>query len=116
MKKITKNINQVTKADAISILEFNQLLANWYYNSDATDIKISSEEVGVTPWIHIKDGGRIFNLNSDTKRTAVNKYLNGFCYKDWVIVENRNGKKNKVAFGEQKKNETIIGFYLYVSK
>ena len=116
MEKITKNIKQVKKTDAISIPEFNKLLEDWYLNSDATDSKVSSEEVGVTPWIHIKDGGRIFNLNSDTKRTAVKKYLNEFCDENWVIVENRNGKKNKVAFGEQEKNETITGFYLYVSK
>tara|TARA_B110000285_G_scaffold91732_1_gene105067 strand:- start:776 stop:1117 length:342 start_codon:yes stop_codon:yes gene_type:complete len=113
---MTKKINRVIKANAISIHEFNKLLADWYLNSDETDIKISSEEVGVTPWIHIKDGGRIFNLNSDTKRTAVKKYLDEFCDEDWVIVENRNGRKNKVAFGEQEKNETIKGFYLYVSK
>ena len=95
-------------ADFTKAIELDPNDAEAYYNRGLSKAKLKDYYGAI--------GERIFNLNSDTKSTAVEKYLNEFCDEDWVIVENRNGRKNKVAFGEQEKNETIIGFYLYVSK
>ena len=114
MKKRTYDIMRISRIDAITIHEFNELLLNWYKTSNEQSTKISSERVGVTPWIHISLGENIFRLNSDTTRSAVHYYLTKHIHSEWVLVENRNGRKNKVAFGNETNNESIVGFYLYL--
>ena len=107
-------IRQINKSDAISIPEFNNLLRDWYLNSNEKNIKISSEIIGVKAWVHVKQGQDVFRLNSDTKRTSVKKYLDKYSASDWILVSNRNGKKNKVAFGDEQNYKVISGFYLYL--
>src|SRR5690242_6397719 len=66
-------MKQVSRADAIPKTEFHRRLREWLAADEA---QIGPEEVdGRTSWVHVRDGSRIFGLHADTKRDAVNQYL-----------------------------------------
>jgi len=105
---INKKTNPMTKS------QFNLWLRKW---EDETSEKTVGEfgNYGQTPHIYVKDIGRLFHLNADTKRAGVGEYLkflDSESHLIWEIVPNRNQVLNKVAFGKNK--EIIKGFYLYI--
>jgi len=111
LEKTPEYLDRIARRDAITISKFNDLLKQWFNNS--REPRISEEIVGVRDWIHIKDGKKIYRLNSDTTLCGVKEYLKKYTNSDWVIVENQRGNRNKVAFGTEKKH-IIEGFYLYL--
>lgn len=60
-------------------------------------------------------GGLLCNLDADSTSLGVRDYIGmpaatpGL---EWHVVENRNGTRNKIAFGERRRE--LPGFYLYV--
>jgi serine/threonine protein kinase len=109
------NLQRVGAGEAITKADFHGRLRKWLDETD--DPFVGDSAIGVTPWIHVRDGDARFYLNSDTRREAVTEYLrlvdqdgDGLA---WAVVANRRGRMNAVAYGPE--GIRIKGFYLYLS-
>lgn len=108
-------IKKVESRHPITKIPFQDLLRDWYDNSNEERIGDPNLR-GQLAWIWVIDGTKKYHLNSDTKRVAVKEYLDLIKREgsdiEWQIVLNNRGKLNKVAFGGEK--QTIKGFYFYL--
>ena len=65
----------------------------------------------------MRDQGRAFHLNADTRRQGVLEYLallDADPHVDWHVVPNARGHLDKAAFGPDLR--IIPGLYLYLSR
>jgi hypothetical protein len=95
--------------------EFNQRLRDWL--EKANEERIGPDEAdGRTNWIHVHDGSAAFALHADTKRPAVEWYLEKVSlYGDdllWAVTESQRGNETAVVYGPDRMRNT--GFYLYL--
>lgn len=115
LPKQTMPIRKIAKADAVSRHLLNEMLQQWLRETDEKQIGDESVQ-GRSPWVYIKEGGRVFRVHADTKRSGVKEYLQ--IVKDhepeavWHIVRNQRGRMNSVAFGPELIKPR--GFYLYL--
>jgi len=104
---------RVRKTEAISKGEFHRRLRVWL----ATDEhRIGAEgDYGATGWIFVRDGGSFYKLNADTKRPAVEEYVQNLVLLgedvEWHTVENQKGNMTAIAYGPEQRRNT--SFYLY---
>lgn len=107
-------MQRVTRERPISRREFELALMAWVGRAQPHDTIGDTSRRGQTPWVHVRVDGTDYYLNADSTRAGVSRYL-GLLAVDpvltWVVVANRRGRKNKVAFGPTL--ETIPGFYFY---
>jgi hypothetical protein len=108
-------MERVDRDQALSKTEFHDRLREWLNSNEAM---IGSEDVpGVTSWIYVRDGVAIFALHADTKRPAVEWYLEKVSlYGDdllWAVTESARGNETAVVYGPDKMRNK--GFYLYVA-
>lgn len=97
----------------ISRYEFHIRLREWL--DKTTELSIGGSDVGVQAWIVIRDREHKFQLNADTKREGVEKYL-GLVNKygddlDWTPTVGRGGSKNAIAFGPDQIRPRYFYFY-----
>jgi hypothetical protein len=105
-------VKDTTVANKVELL---QLLQAWLNTSDAP--KISGAKPGRTPWIRMPlDHGRKVEINSDTKRSAVEEYVKNArahgADLPWSVVPNRDGPYNKLVFRADR--EKTPGWYCYL--
>ena len=67
-------MQQVRLADAISKTDFHSRLRAWLTNTDESVIG-DPAVIGVTAWIHVREGDSRYKLHADTRREAVERYL-----------------------------------------
>lgn len=113
MEKKNDYLEKIKRGDAIEAYDFTFLLEKWYNNTNERIGRISTVEFGNQAWIHVIYENNTYHLNADTKREAVKKYLDDCKSLNWNLIDNRRGKRNKVAFGAEE--ITIAGFYLYLA-
>lgn len=106
------HLARVPRKQALSKSEFHERLRDWRGN-DAT---VGPDGIqGRTAWICVHDDSRKFVLNADTKRTAVECYLDIVTRHGddlrWKIVLSQRGKKTAVAYGPEECRAK--GFFLY---
>lgn len=108
-------IRKIAKTDAVSRLQLNEMLQRWIHETNEKQIGDESVQ-GRSPWVYIKEGGRVFRLHADTKRAGVREYLrmaeDHDSEAEWHIFRNRRGRMNSVAFGPELIRPE--GFYLYL--
>ncbi len=107
-------MEKVLRDQALTKVDFHQRLRAWLAN--AGEAMVGPEDVpGVTSWVHIKDGSRVFALHADAKRDAVVHYLQMVTLHGddlaWEIVPSQRGNMTAVAFGPEKLR--YKPFYLY---
>lgn len=116
MGKTVLPMEKVPRSKAIGKKDFHQRLRDWYDNTDDEVIGSGGRYKG-KPWVYVREGSRIFNLNADTGRDAVLEYMKLLDhYGDsisWSPTASERGKMTAVAFGPERVRET--SFYLYVS-
>jgi hypothetical protein len=104
-----------TKVDSVD--ELARLLANWLRTSNGATVG----EVGAfggSPVITVCIGADKFVLNRDTKRAAVEAFLEasarsgGASNLDWYVTENSRGKVNRVTYRSDE--GPTPGWYAYV--
>ncbi|MEI8080722.1 MAG: hypothetical protein WCI74_02630 [Actinomycetes bacterium] len=82
---------------------------------------------GGSPWLRVELGNVIVVLNADTKRSAVQAYLNHCSaagpQSPWLVIENRRGRINKVLFdpvpgpdGRLVPGALVPGWFAYTTK
>ncbi len=94
--------------------ELFQLLERWLRDSSAPTIA-DIDSYGGRAWIWIELGGHSVHLNADTKRAAVQSYLQSNRENPsgpWPVVGNRNGTFNKVLPGPD--STVVRGWYAYL--
>src|SRR5712672_1217629 len=84
--------------------EFHQLLRAWL--SSTSDGVVGAEEVdGRTPWIHVRDGTSTFVLHADTRREAVERYVQLVTLHGdelhWEIAPSQRGNMTAVVYGPE---------------
>jgi hypothetical protein len=102
--------------EALTREAFDALLAEWARARPAEATIGPVGDYGGKAWLHVRDLGRPFHLNVDTRREGVLAYLAMLEVDpalEWHVVPNARGTPNKGAFGPQLR--TIPGFYLYLS-
>jgi hypothetical protein len=108
-------MQKVAKHDAISKRELHLRFRAWLLTDEATIGP--GGEYPKSPYIHVQDDGRMFELDPDTKRKAVDEYM-GIVDElgddlEWKVVANRRGRENAVAFGPNSVRLTNT-LYLYL--
>jgi uncharacterized ferritin-like protein (DUF455 family) len=108
-------MNQVRLGDSISKRAFHSRLRAWLHDTD-DEIVGDPDVIGMTAWVHVRDGHSWYRLHADTRREAVADYLRLVDkYGDdieWSIVANQRGRKNAVAYGPERVRR--VPFYLYL--
>ena len=67
-------MKQIRREEALTKAEFHERLRDWLNSTDES--RIGPEDVdGRTSWVHVRDGADVFGLHADTKRDAVDRYL-----------------------------------------
>jgi len=67
-------MERVDRDQALSNSEFHRRLREWLENTN--EAMIGPEDVpGATSWIHVREGSAVFALNANTKRYAIEGYL-----------------------------------------
>ena len=92
-----------------------ELLATWLERTDAPTVgDIGS--FGGKPWIHAQIGDRQVVVNADTTRAAVQQVVTAWRdgARDWRVVENANGRVNKLLPWPDRK--PLPGWYAYVTE
>jgi hypothetical protein len=95
--------------------ELLELLATWLLQSPAPTIG-DVGSFGGRPWLHIDVGPHAIALNADTKRTAVETFVQ-VNHPDpdqpWRVIANRRGRVNKVL--PYPGSDPLPGWYAYLS-
>lgn len=107
-------MHQIRTKDAVTKSRFHSMLRQWI--EDTNDETIGPEGIrGQTPWIHVRDGSTLFFLNADTRRKAVETYLQFVALHGdniaWTIVPSQRGNMTAVAYGPEVIRHKP--FYLY---
>ncbi|MDF1798672.1 MAG: hypothetical protein P1V81_05815 [Planctomycetota bacterium] len=91
-------------------------LAAWLETSDAPTLDSGAKD-GRTPWAYVRSGTGLFVLHSDTKREAVQRYLQLVAEHGddiaWTIGPSTRGNWTTVRYGPSE--ELLRAFYLYVA-
>ena len=107
---------QVRRGDAVTKSEFHRRLRSWLETTVDTQVGPVGGR-GQTPWVHIRDGSRVFALNADTMRKGIERYLQLVkLFGDdlqWEIAAGQTGKMTSVGYGPDQRR--IQFFYLYVA-
>jgi hypothetical protein len=106
-----------SKLQPLSKAEFHKRLREWVENTNEARVGDPDDD-NRQPCAYVSDGGNVFRLHSDTQRDGVKEYL-ALVSKhgddlEWSIVQNRDGKMNKLAYGPTKKR--LSYFYLYLNE
>jgi hypothetical protein len=104
----------VTKQTLYSKREFFRVLERWLQESTAPTIA-DIDTYGGRAWLQVQIGSQTVHLNADTKRKAVQTYVQrcrGNPDGPWPVVANRNGRVNKVLQGPDSK--VVDGWYAYL--
>jgi hypothetical protein len=118
-------LEKVSRKEAIDRATLHRRLREWVAataRSDVIDptigpISNACGPIGVSAWVHVRDdGGGLFCLHADVKRSSVVKYLervdrhgDGLA---WTVVPNQRGRMNAVAYGPDAVRITPYYFYL----
>ena len=108
-------MEQVRKTEALTKHEFHHRLRAWISTDED---RVGPEDAyGATGWVFVRDGQSFFKLNADTKRQAVESYLQTVEVHgddlEWSVSENKLGNMTAVVYGPDKIRHT--SFYLYAS-
>jgi hypothetical protein len=103
----------IRRADAITRPEFHALLRAWL--RDTADEMIGPPDVPAwAGWVHVADGPARFALHAETRRAAVESYVELLDRRGdglaWLLVEVEPGAKPVVMFGPDR--EQVDGFSL----
>ena len=83
--------------------ELHKVLRRWLRDTDEPTIG-DIRRFGGKAWLYVEFPSTTVVLNSDTKRAAIQAYLDAtLAHGDdlrWEVVANRNGKVNKVLYGD----------------
>lgn len=111
-------MQKVGRHSPLSREELHERLQAWLIE-DELRIDGETEGYGNSAWVYVRDGGRLFRLNRDTKQQGVQEYLRLVRQfgpdLPWEVRPNNNlkrPKENAVAFGPQ--HMLIKRFYLYL--
>jgi hypothetical protein len=108
-------MDKIDRWHPLSRSQFDAELARWVAAAGSSDRIGDTSGRGQKAWIHVEADGRVYRLNADSTYFGVRDYLGMLAATpglEWHVVENRNGRRNKIAFGERRRQ--IPGFYLYV--
>lgn len=108
-------MNGADRWHPLSRSQFDNELARWAAAAGISDRIGDTSGRGQKAWIHVEADGRVHRLNADTTYLGVRDYLGMLAATpdlEWHVVENRNGRRNKIAFGSELRR--ISGFFLYV--
>ena len=106
IKKIEKSYPLTDKQTLYNILKW------WRIISKADTIGDLKKASGHTAQIHIKLGSNLYHLNADTNKEGVGSFLkNKEKNNKWSLIENENGRVNKVTNDPIK--DPIKGLYIY---
>lgn len=114
LSKDLRVINRMEMSNPIQKDEFYLLLTFWYENNRINGSELINQflPTGNTPCVWIEDKNHLFKLNADTKISGVKIFLEQGV-KEWEVVENKLGRKNKVVVTSDKR--PIPGFYFYLN-
>jgi hypothetical protein len=109
-------MDRVRRRQALTKAEFHQRLRFWLENT--ADVVVGPEGVdGRTGWVYVRDGSNMFVLHADTKRDAVDRYLQRVRLHDedlqWTVASSQRGKMTAVEYGSERLR--VTSFYLYVT-
>ena len=115
-KYLSIDQNFIKKIEKSYPLTDNQTLYNilkwWRIISKADTIGDLKKASGHTAQIHIKLGSNLYHLNADTNKEGVGSFLkNKEKNNKWSLIENENGRVNKVTNDPNK--DPIKGLYIY---
>ena len=106
IKKIEKSYPLTDKETLYNILKW------WRIISKADTIGDLKKASGHTAQIHIKLGSNLYHINADTNKEGVGSFLkNKEKNNKWSLIENENGRVNKVTNDPNK--DPIKGLYIY---
>ena len=106
IKKIEKSYPLTDKQTLYNILKW------WRIISKADTIGDLKKASGHTAQIHIKLGSNLYHINADTNKEGVGAFLkNKEKNNKWSLIENENGRVNKVTNDPNK--DLIKGLYIY---
>jgi hypothetical protein len=109
-------MEQVRRDQALSKSEFYRRLRDWL--ASTTDELVGPEGIdGRSSWVYVHDGSDMFLLHADTRRDAVDRYLQMVALYGndlrWEITESQRGKMTAVVYGPEKLRHKP--FYLYAA-
>lgn len=108
-------IERVPRKEPLTKAEFHSRLWEWL---DTTDEEIvgSANVDARKGWVHVTDGGRVYELHPDTRRSAISWYLDRVAIHgdgiQWIVVPTQKGKLRAVVHGP--KEERLKSLYLYL--
>ena len=106
IKKIEKSYPLTDKQTLYNILKW------WKILSKKDTIGDPKKASGNTAQIHIKLGSNLYHINADTNKEGVGSFLkNKENNNKWSLIENENGRVNKVTNDPNK--DPIKGLYIY---
>jgi len=105
IKKIEKSYPLRDKQTLYNILKW------WRIISKADTIGDLKKASGHTDQIYIKLGSNLYHINADTNKEGVGTFLKNKEKNKWSLIENENGRVNKVTNDPNK--EPIKGLYIY---
>ena len=106
IKKIEKSYPLTDKQTLYNILKW------WRIISKADTIGDLKKASGHTAQIHIKLESNLYHINADTNKEGVGSFLkNKEKTNKWSLIENENGRVNKVTNDPNK--DPIKGLYIY---
>lgn len=109
------SIAQVPRDQALTKTQFHAALREWLDSTKDARIRVEAGH-NRAPWVHVRDGERLFALNADTTRDAVRQYIQLLeLYGGdlaWTVAESESGKMTAVAYGADEVR--IKPFYLYL--
>ena len=107
-------MERVRRNESLSKEQFHDSLRQWLASPAEGQIGQQAGQ-GRTPWVHVRDGSRIFALNADTSRKAVAHYLSLVDLHgddlEWQIAPTQRGNMTAVVYGPAA--ERHKPFYLY---
>jgi hypothetical protein len=103
------------RGHALPRVVFHAQLREWL--ATTSEAIVGSEHVdGRTVWVHVRDGHQSFGLHADTRRAAVERYLQLVSLHgddlEWTVVPSQRGNMTAVAYGPERLRHKA--FYLYV--
>jgi hypothetical protein len=109
-------LKQVPRDEALTKSEFHGRLRDWLNNTE--EERIGPENVdGRTSWVYVRDDTNVFGLHADTKRSAVDRYLQIVTLHSddlrWEIAESQRGNMTTVVYGPERLR--YKPFYLYAT-
>ena len=109
-------LEQVRRDQAVNKSEFHGRIRDWLKHSDDATVGPKAA-YGRRPWVYVRDGFRVFELNADTTREAVGQYLELLRQHDddlrWEITASQRDKMTAVAYGPERRR--LKPFYLYAA-